>query len=258
MVDTEHFKIDIKKIYSDDYFFGDGAGYPNYLEEKNILIEHGRNYGKILAQYIGKPGRVLDVGAASGFILKGLTESGWEGQGVEANDGMGQYAREQLGLDVQSTTIESFRTEKRFDLICLIQVIAHLADPRKVIQSLSNMLSGEGYVLIETWNYRSWTARLLGKSWHEYSVPVVLHWFSRHSLNCLMLDFGFELIDTGRPAKKIIAKYAKFIVNHKLNRLRFASFITKLVNLIPDKTVWQYYGDDLFWSLYRKTSINRI
>ncbi len=61
------------QVYDDSYFNSGGAGYPNYMGEADMLIAHGRRYGKLLQRYM-QPGTVLDVGAAAGFILKGLTE----------------------------------------------------------------------------------------------------------------------------------------------------------------------------------------
>ena len=57
----------LQQVYGNDYFFGGGVGYPNYLQEISILRQHGRRYGRILARYMA-PGRVLDVGSAAGFI----------------------------------------------------------------------------------------------------------------------------------------------------------------------------------------------
>src|ERR1041385_7100550 len=60
-----------KTVYDDGYFTEGGAGYSDYLAESRLLTEHGEWYGKLLQKYT-TPGRLLDVGAAAGFILKGL------------------------------------------------------------------------------------------------------------------------------------------------------------------------------------------
>ncbi len=59
----------VRRIYGDQYFFGGGNGYPNYLLEGKILRAHGRRYGRMLARHV-KCGSVLDVGAAAGFVLQ--------------------------------------------------------------------------------------------------------------------------------------------------------------------------------------------
>src|SRR4051794_14172621 len=78
----------VAEFYSDDYFFAGKDGYPNYINEQVLLRRHGKRYARIMSRYM-KTGRVLDVGCAAGFILKGFEESGWECQGVEPNATMG-------------------------------------------------------------------------------------------------------------------------------------------------------------------------
>ena len=90
---TDH----IPNTYNDDYFEGGQAGYPDYLGEADILIDHGHRYARLLSDYT-KPGRVLDVGAAAGFLLKGYVESGWCGEGVEPNSKMAEYGSEDTSI----------------------------------------------------------------------------------------------------------------------------------------------------------------
>lgn len=243
------------KTYSDDYFFCGGAGYPNYLDERDLLLKRGNWYGKLVGKHIKRPGKLLDIGCAAGFVLKGLVDCGWEGYGIEPNECMAEYARNNLKLDVHTGTIESYSLERKFDLICLIQVVAHIVDLGQVVQRLKEMLSNEGVILIETWNCRSWTARLFGKQWHEYSPPSVLHWFCPESLNQLFGSFNFEIVDRGRPPKKITWKHAASIISYKLNRLSFFSQIDKIFRTIPEDFTIPYPAEDLFWSLYKKQAV---
>lgn len=246
------FATHISNIYCDEYFHSGGAGYPNYFDEKEILIKHGRYYGEVLSKYGLQTGKLLDIGAAAGFVLKGLTEKGWKGYGVEPNDHMAAYARNKLGLNVQTGTLEAFRMEERFDVICFIQVIAHFINPYTAMKVACKQLSSEGYILIETWNYKSLTARFFGKHWHEYSPPSVLQWFSPLSLNALVNQFEFELVATGRPPKKIIWKHARSLLQYKLMRVPFFSLIKRLLHIIPDHILLSYPAEDLFWSLYKR------
>lgn len=253
MLNIDYLELDIENIYSDVYFFGGKGGYPNYFEEEDILTEGGRYYAKKLGKYMERPGSVLDVGAAAGFILKGLTEFGWEGYGVELNDMMARYARDQFGLKVETSSIESFRTDRQFNVICFIQIIAHLSNPNKVIQTSMNMLSEGGFILIETWNYRSLTARLFGKCWHEYSPPSVLHWFSRDSLNRMMGQFAFELIASGHPKKYLSWNHAKTVMSGRLDNHALFRALKMLFSLVPDNIRVPYPAEDLLWFLFKRT-----
>ena len=62
----------VEKIYDDSYFSGGGAGYSDYLQEAEMLKIRGAMYAKTLEKFSGKKGKMLDVGAAAGFLLKGF------------------------------------------------------------------------------------------------------------------------------------------------------------------------------------------
>ena len=230
--------------YDDSYFNGGGAGYTDYLVEAEMLRARGRMYAKKLAKFT-KTGRVLDVGAAAGFILKGLSDEGWSGIGLEPNAAMAAYGRENLGLDLRQGTLESFDTSEKFDVISMVQVAAHFYDPRRAFETACALLNENGCILVETWNCASLSARLFGKNWHEYSPPSVLHWFSLQGLTKFVGDLGFERLQYGRPSKKISGGHARSLLKYRFGD----SFLLKL---IPEKVDFPYPSEDLFWALYRK------
>lgn len=245
--DTDH----VIEIYDDSYFEGGGAGYPNYKETRDLLVAHGRRYGQLLRRYT-TPGTVLDVGAAAGFILSGLIETGWQGQGIEPNGSIARFAREQMGVHVQQGTLEDFTADQQFDLVNMVQVVAHFHDLRKAFQNAAALTKPGGYWLIETWDKDSWVAKAFGENWHEYSPPSVLHWFSRSTLNHLAHDMGFTQIAAGRPAKWLTGAHAKSLAGHKLETMPLSSVTTQFVKLVPDSLPIPYPTFDLFWGLYRK------
>lgn len=138
-----------EQVYDDGYFFEGGDGYEDYLSEADLLIAHGERYGDLLKKY-RQAGTVLDVGAAAGFILKGLTHRGWTGKGIEPNPTVSAYARDQLGLDVQTGTLEQFSPDRKVDVVTMVQVIAHFYDVRQALQVAHNALKSDGLMLIET------------------------------------------------------------------------------------------------------------
>ncbi|MBZ0302471.1 MAG: class I SAM-dependent methyltransferase [Anaerolineae bacterium] len=235
------------QIYDDDYFHSGGAGYPDYLGEADMLIAHGRRYGKLLRSYM-QPGTVLDVGAAAGFVLKGLTETGWQGTGIDPNPSMVHHARDVLGLDAAVGTLEDFQTPRTFDLVSMVQVVAHFYDLRKAFARAAALTKPSGYWLIETWNKDSFVARALGENWHEYSPPSVLHWFSPDSLHDAVVPLGFRRVAQGRPEKWLNGAHAKSLVQYKLE----GSPLRALLNLIPDGLPIPYPTFDLFWAIYQK------
>lgn len=239
------------QVYDDSYFQGGGAGYPDYLGEARILRNHGRWYGKRLARYV-QPGKMLDVGAAAGFVLQGFIDCGWHGSGIEPNPKMAAYAHERLGLSVQAGALETFSTNETYDLVSMIQVIAHFADVRRALQIAADVTKPSGYWLIETWNKDSFAARLFGQNWHEYSPPSVLHWFAPTTLRTLAAQFGFREIARGKPLKWINGGHAKSLLQYKLQSLPLGRQAGKVLNVLPEYLPLPYLADDLFWILLQK------
>jgi SAM-dependent methyltransferase len=235
----------VAEIYDDSYFAGGGAGYSDYLAEAEMLKKRGQMYAGKLEKFTSDKGRMLDVGAAAGFILQGFIDEGWTGTGLEPNAEMAKTGREKFGLDIRQGSLESFETGEKFDLISMIQVAAHFYEPRKAFQKASVLLNENGFLLVETWNRESISARIFGKNWHEYSPPSVLQWFSLNGLTQFLKDFGFEKIAHGRPSKKISGAHAKSLLKYRLGD----NFLLKL---IPDKLNFPYPSEDLFWAIYRK------
>lgn len=242
---------EIGQIYSDDYFFKGGAGYEDYTLEKDLLIRRGEYYADKLNKYMN-PGKVLDIGCAAGFILKGFENKKWEGTGVDPNKLMVEYGKHNLGLNLFQGTIETFELKTKFDLITIIQVAAHINDLNSSVNRMKENLNSGGYILFETWNKDSITARIFGKHWHEYSPPSTLNYFSRKTLTHFMEHENFTLIDHGIPRKSIHSKHAKSLISHKLSESKKLKWMSGITKLIPENLILLYPSEDLFWALYKK------
>jgi SAM-dependent methyltransferase len=244
----------VHQVYGDDYFQGGGAGYPDYLAESTLLRRHGKQYARLLSRYM-PIGTMLDVGAAAGFVLQGFIDAGWQGRGIEPNQRMVDYARTQLHLQVDPGTLEQSSGQECYDLITMIQVVAHFFDIQKALATASTSTKPGGYWLIETWNRQSWMARLLGKNWHEYSPPSVLQWFSPEGICQAAAQHHFREVARGRPAKWIGGAHAKSLLRYKLNGAPFERLLSQGLNLIPDELAIPYPAEDLFWILLQKSPL---
>lgn len=243
----------LASIYSDDYFFAGKDGYPNYLQEKDLLYKQGLRYARIISRYM-KPGRVLDVGSAAGFILKGFEHSGWKCSGVEPNETMAAYGRTHLELDIKTGSLEAFEANEKFDLINMIQVVGHVYDIDKALRNVSHLLKTDGLVLVESWNMHSAVARILGKRWHEYSPPSVVHWYSDKSLANLFKYYGFSLLDKGYPVKKINGEHALSFLEEKINNAVLKKMITAAKRAIGKFTII-YPLFDVKWYVFQKADV---
>jgi SAM-dependent methyltransferase len=244
----------LSTVYGDDYFSAVGPGYPDYLSESDLLQRHGRRYGAILRRY-APHGRVLDVGSAAGFIAAGMRDTGLVVAGLEPNGSMARYACEILGLPTLNDCLENLGSVAAFDVVSMIQVVAHFVDPRRAFASAARVTRPGGYWLIEGWKTDSLVVRLLGKRWHDYNPPSVLHYFTMKSLDLLASEFGFLRVATGRPRKLISAAHAAGLFEFLGPRSSMFRVAAKMTRRIPRRLVLPYPGDDIFWAIYESSGI---
>lgn len=242
----------VAKQYSDDYFSGGGAGYQDYLAERELLIRHGERYADLLAKYM-PAGELLDVGAAAGFLMRGFANRGWTASGIEANAMMADYANQEFDQSVvDQGTLEGYSPGRQYDVVSLIQVIAHFADLPDALESASRLTKPGGYWLIESWNFQSLTARVLNKHWHEYSPPTVLHWLSPNGLQRMAEKFDMKFVAQGRPRKYLDGEHAKSLLRYRLRGTPIAAVAEYASKLVPDRLQIRYPAEDLFWVLLQK------
>jgi SAM-dependent methyltransferase len=240
-------------VYGDDYFAGGAGGYPDYPSEERILREHGRRYARLLARHL-PPGRLLDVGAAAGFLLGAFVAEGWSGIGIEPNARMAELGRRR-GLDVREGTLEDLPDPGPFDLVTMVQVVAHFVAPRAALAAAARATRPGGFWLVETWDPRSVTARLLRAHWHAFNPPSVLHLFPPRSLGLLAAQHGLRLVARGRPAKRISAGHAKAALDHAARSDLLRRALATAGRLVPDDAVLPYPAEDLYWALFRKEGV---
>lgn len=75
-------------------------------------------------------GNFLEIGCNVGGLLKVAYEMGWNVKGLDICAAATKYAREQLGLDVFTGTVEQAEyPDNYFDVICANAVVEHVRHP---------------------------------------------------------------------------------------------------------------------------------
>ncbi|MGE0798189.1 MAG: class I SAM-dependent methyltransferase [Lautropia sp.] len=240
------------------YFHGGGSGYADYTAEADLLLAHGRRYRELVAQY-ASPGALLDIGCAAGYVAKAFADAGWHASGIDPNVEMVAVARDQMRIGAVQGSLEQADSsiglevpDGGFDLVTLIQVVAHLYDLPVALRRLASLTRIGGLCLIETWDSASLTARLLGRRWHEYSPPSALHYFSRGSLDRALAAHGFDRVATGRPLKRLRLDHARSLFRHTYANSVWGRAAAAALDYLPGAFTIPYPAEDLFWTLYRR------
>jgi SAM-dependent methyltransferase len=187
------------------YFEGDVVGgYDDYDADAAL---HRRNARARLRRLGRPPGRLLDVGCASGYFLDEARRAGWAVEGVDVSPAACQRAA-RLGLPVQRELEAVIEAEPgRFDAITMFQVLEHTVDPATLLATAAEGLRPGGSIVLETWDRDSLVARTLGPAWQEVAPPTVLHLFGRRSLASALRLAGLQLRDVRRSAKWVSAGF---------------------------------------------------
>lgn len=146
----------------------------------------------LISEFV-KKGRMLEVGSATGVMLKLFAKNGWDALGVEPS-GSYKEARKK-GLRVLNTKFEDAKLpQDYFDLIVLNHTLEHMVNPKQVIEKIKLVLKDKGIVFIDVPNFGSLSSKILGKKW-PYLLPLEhKSQFTKESLTKLLKDSGFEVL----------------------------------------------------------------
>ncbi len=124
----------------------------------------------------GRGRRLLDVGAANGFLAQRLTERGYEVTGIEGDPRLAALAAGKChAVVVADLDREAPELSGSFDVIVYGDVLEHLKDPLRVFQHLNRYLSPDGTLVISVPNVAHLRVRLqllLGR--FEYAERGIL------------------------------------------------------------------------------------
>ncbi len=124
---------------------------------------------------------LLDVEAASGLLIAEAGARGIEAVGVEPSAPLASGARAR-GLDVRTGVLPLAELDgRRFDVVTLVDVVEHVADPVALLRAARAQVADDGVVLVVTPDIASLAARVLGKRWWHLRVAHV-GYFDRATL----------------------------------------------------------------------------
>ncbi|MBP7829158.1 MAG: class I SAM-dependent methyltransferase [Kiritimatiellae bacterium] len=173
------------------------AFYPANYEPHAAAMDRGRR--RDIAQRVAlikkvgpAPGRVLDVGCATGWLLEALRGRGWKTCGVEPDADAAALARDRRGLDVHHGTLREARLpDAFFDLVCFWHVLEHAPDPRETLAEAARVARPGGTLLVSLPDPGSGMARRFGRHWVGWDVPRHLCLFPRRVLARLLVETGW-------------------------------------------------------------------
>jgi SAM-dependent methyltransferase len=191
----------LSEIYPPTYysFTTGGADDPSFVFRVKEWLDL-RSYRDVLTHLGTSAPRILDVGGGTGEVsaLMVRQDRGTSGLVVDPDDRSVAAARAR-GLEGFAGTIEEFETDERFDLVLMLNLIEHVADPVGVMRKAAGLLSPGGLIWLQTPNFRSLDGRIFRhRNWAGYHCPR--HWviFGESGLRNAVSRAGLEVVQLRR------------------------------------------------------------
>jgi 2-polyprenyl-3-methyl-5-hydroxy-6-metoxy-1,4-benzoquinol methylase len=154
------------------------------------------------AQYQEKS--YLDIGIGFGLWAKYLETNGYTGIGFDVSIDAINYCKS-LSLNAEHNSLEDFNSDKKFDLICMFDVLEHLEDPQKMLHKIKSSMNPNSLLYIQVPN-------VLGIKFpynHSLGLPYHLWQFNPKSLKKLLIKSGFEVQEYWTGIQGVIGHYEK-------------------------------------------------
>lgn len=172
-----------------------------------LLWAHGGHRAEADASVMFLPaqpgGKLLEIGFGGGESLTRFRDLGWVVTGIDA-DPLVVELMVARGFDVRrgSLSSQSFATGS-FDVVVMSHVFEHLADPRRTLRDVWNVLKPGGTFAACLPNVRAIGHALFKKDWCGLDPPRHFYVYSADALRRLVQEAGFTVVrcgSTGRGA----------------------------------------------------------
>ncbi|MBD3749615.1 MAG: class I SAM-dependent methyltransferase [Sphingobacteriales bacterium] len=158
---------------------------------KAKLVSFLRGNSKMLP-YL-KPGKMLEIGCASGAYLNEMSKKGWQVQGIEFSPIAADNAKKE-GYQVYTGAIETApQPDTQFDLITGWMVMEHLHEPLEVLRRLNNWTKKDGYFVFSVPDAASWEFQYFKDKWFAQQLPTHLFHYTVPTLKKLLNESGWVL-----------------------------------------------------------------
>lgn len=182
---------ELKNHYGEDYFDYEYSNQENFF---NLMKLGLRDIGFDALFLDPARKRFLDIGCATGLLLRFLREKGWETTGVEICEPSARYGIEHFGLSIFIGTLHQANfPDHYFDVVHLSHLIEHVPDPLGLLVEIRRVLKPDGHMILTTPNIRGFQAIVSGTSWRS-AIPEHIYLFSKKTMRRLLEVVRFRVI----------------------------------------------------------------
>jgi SAM-dependent methyltransferase len=172
-----------------------GSSFTYDDEVPHLKRTYGRYLREALAQLDGPRRRLLEVGCGNGFFLEEALNAGFaEVRGVEPSEAAVARASERVRSYIVCDMMRpGLFSPGEFDIVCIFQVLDHIADPTELLDECLTVLRPGGLILCLNHNSESISARLLGER-----SPIIdlehTYLYSPATMRRIFAAHGFDVV----------------------------------------------------------------
>lgn len=166
----------------------------DYTEIFEAYVNYQNQRVSAVLPLVNKNSRLLEVGCSTGHFLYHIKDHVREAVGVDYDSAAAAYAEKRCGchtygMDLLQTPLE----KESFDVICAIQTMEHVEDPRSFLNALKQYLKPDGLIYIEVPNILDPLLSLYKNTiYHDFFFHEAhVFYFSPAALMQLMDSSGF-------------------------------------------------------------------
>lgn len=176
----------LEELYSD-------LDYHRFNTDPDALareVEAHAPFVRRLKRVLSQGASVVEVGAATGALVKAMQLGGLRAVGMDISLSAAQAARELLDVEVRAVSVEGAVYPADTRAIVAFHVLEHLLDPKAFLVDALEALPVGGWLVLEVPDYTARMRGQLGPNWPYYIEGEHLQHFSGRSLGSILTSLG--------------------------------------------------------------------
>ena len=185
--------------YDDEYFNYEIANEESFFRLMRLGLSDVRFFDyekRMKSLQAAEPLSFLDIGCATGALLRFMRERSWTVKGIEICARSADYGRRTHGLDIFTGTIEAAEIpDNSFDVIHSSHLVEHLTEPALFFREAARILKPGGVIVTVTPDVSGFQAKLFGYGWRS-AIADHMFLFSKRTLRKMLVKNGFIIEKT--------------------------------------------------------------
>jgi 2-polyprenyl-3-methyl-5-hydroxy-6-metoxy-1,4-benzoquinol methylase len=183
-----------RDVFTDELFF-DGAYGGERLARTGQWLREARLRLVWVTRHV-EPGRLLEIGSATGEFVSVAEQAGFDATGLEASAWAAQAAERLTASVVRADLVDylAARPGDAYDAIAFFHVLEHVHDPRAFLVPLVAALAPQGRMFVEVPNGDARDLRD-GGAWLGARLPDHVVHYRRSDLERLLSEVGLRIVE---------------------------------------------------------------